>query len=79
MLRLLNLKPRKLYQTRHTTASFWLASGESPEWIAKQMGHSSTALLFSTYSRFIANNTQKDGSRFDSFLSQSSIGNTEED
>ena len=79
MLRLLNLKPRKLYQTRHTTASFWLASGESPEWIAKQMGHNSTALLFSTYSRFIANNTQKDGARFDSFLSQSPIGNTEED
>lgn len=78
MLRLLDLKPRKLYQTRHTTASFWLASGESPEWIAKQMGHSSTALLFSTYSRFIANNTQKDGSRFDNFLSQSSIGNTED-
>lgn len=79
MLRLLNLKPRKLYQTRHTTASFWLASGESPEWIARQLGHSSTALLFSTYSRFIANNTQKDGSRFDSFLSQSAIGNLDED
>lgn len=77
MLRLLNLKPRKLYQTRHTTASFWLASGESPEWIAKQMGHSSTALLFSTYSRFVANNTQKDGSRFDLFLAQSSISNPE--
>jgi len=79
MLRLLNLNPRKLYQTRHTTASFWLASGESPEWIAKQMGHNSTALLFSTYSRFIANNTQKDGSRFDNFLSPLSIGNLEED
>lgn len=77
MLRLLNLKPRKMYQTRHTTASFWLASGESPEWIAKQLGHSSTALLFSTYSRFIANNTQKDGTRFDNFLAQSNINNSD--
>ncbi|MBA6349860.1 Arm DNA-binding domain-containing protein [Colwellia sp. BRX8-9] len=77
MLRLLNLKPRKMYQTRHTTASFWLASGESPEWIAKQLGHKSTALLFSTYSQFIANNTQNDGERFERFLSQSAIGKEE--
>ena len=78
MLRLLKLAPRKMYQTRHTTASFWLASGESPEWIAKQMGHSSTALLFSTYSRFIANNTQKDGSRFDAFLANSRFNDVED-
>jgi integrase len=79
MLRLLNLNPRKMYQTRHTTATFWLASGESPDWISKQMGHSSTALLFSTYSRFIANNTHKDGSRFDGFLAQFNICNFEVD
>lgn len=79
MLKLMDLKPRKMYQTRHTTASFWLASGESPEWIAKQLGHSSTALLFSTYSRFIANNTQRDGSRFDVFLGHSNIFNKDDE
>jgi integrase len=73
MLRLLKLAPRKMYQTRHTTATLWLASGESPEWIARQMGHSSTALLFSTYSQFVAHNTQRDGARFDSFLLQSNL------
>ncbi|MDK9718553.1 MAG: site-specific integrase, partial [Trichlorobacter sp.] len=30
-LRLLGLKKRRPYQTRHTTATLWLASGENPE------------------------------------------------
>ncbi|MBV7434621.1 tyrosine-type recombinase/integrase [Cardiobacteriaceae bacterium TAE3-ERU3] len=33
------LERRRAYQTRHTAATLWLASGENPEWIAKQMGH----------------------------------------
>lgn len=70
MLRLLDLKPRKLYQTRHTTATLWLASGESPEWISKQLGHKNTALLFSTYSQYVANNTHRDGTRFEQFLKE---------
>jgi integrase len=27
------------YQTRHTAATPWLAAGEAPEWIARQLGH----------------------------------------
>jgi integrase len=62
------LRPRRPYQTRHTTATLWLASGEAPEWIARQMGHSSTEMLFRVYSRFVPNLTRQDGSAFERLL-----------
>ncbi|ATC94707.1 tyrosine-type recombinase/integrase [Pseudoalteromonas tunicata] len=49
---------------RHTCGTLWLAAGESPEWIAKQMGHSTTKMLFEVYSRYVPNNTKQDGSAF---------------
>lgn len=67
-LRRLGLKRRKPYQTRHTTATLWLAAGENPEWIARQMGHSSTRMLFTVYSRYIPNLTRRDGSAFERLL-----------
>ncbi len=67
-LKLLQIKPRRPYQTRHTTATLWLASGENPEWIARQMGHSSTEMLFTVYSRYVPNLTRNDGSAFENLL-----------
>lgn len=67
-LKRLALKRRRAYQTRHTTATLWLASGENPEWVARQMGHSSTRMLFTTYSRFVPNLTRQDGSAFERLL-----------
>ena len=67
-LNLLGLKKRRPYQTRHTCATLWLAAGESPEWIANQLGHSNTKMLFEVYSRYIPNNTRKDGSAFENLL-----------
>lgn len=64
------LDKRNPYQTRHTAATLWLAAGESPEWIAHQMGHSSTTMLFRVYSRYVPNLTRQDGSAFDSILNQ---------
>src|SRR5690554_233547 len=64
LLRYLDLPKRTPYQTRHTAAMFWLAAGESPEWIAKQMGHSTTEMLFRVYSRYVPNLTRQDGSAF---------------
>ena len=64
-LRRLGLKRRKPYQTRHTTATLWLEAGENPEWIARQMGHANTRMLFTVYSRFVPNLTRNDGSAFD--------------
>ena len=68
LLRHLGLRERRPYQTRHTAATLWLASGESPEWIARQMGHTTTEMLFRVYSRFVPNLTRRDGSAFERLL-----------
>ncbi|TQV63045.1 MAG: site-specific integrase [Halothiobacillaceae bacterium] len=69
-LKTLGLKRRNPYQTRHTAATLWLASGESPEWIARQMGHTNTKMLFTVYSRYVPNLTRQDGSAFERLLLQ---------
>lgn len=69
LLRHLGLNKRRPYHSRHTTATLWLASGENPEWIARQMGHANTEMLFKVYSRFIPNLTRQDGSAFERMLS----------
>ena len=68
LLRYLGLKARRPYETRHTAATLWLASGENPEWIARQMGHSNTEMLFRVYSRYVPNLTRQDGSAFERLL-----------
>jgi integrase len=68
LLRHLNLTLRRPYQMRHTAATLWLASGEAPEWIARQLGHTSTEMLFRVYSRFVPNLTRRDGSAFERLL-----------
>ena len=68
LLRHLGLKKRRPYQTRHTAATLWLAAGENPEWIARQMGHASTEMLFRVYSRYVPNLTRRDGSAFERLL-----------
>ncbi|MCM8855908.1 MAG: site-specific integrase [Candidatus Thiodiazotropha sp.] len=64
----LGLMKRRPYQSRHTAATLWLAAGENPEWIACQMGHTSTEMLFRVYSRFVPNLTRQDGSAFERLL-----------
>ena len=68
------IRPRIPYQTRHTAATLWLAAGENPEWIARQMGHTTTEMLFRVYSRFVPNLTRKDGSAFEQLLQTNGIG-----
>lgn len=70
LLRHLGLELRRPYQTRHTAATLWLAAGEMPEWIARQLGHASTEMLFRVYSRYVPNLTRNDGSAFDRMLQQ---------
>ena len=70
LLQELGLTARRPYITRHTATTLWLACGESVEWIAKQLGHSSTELLHKTYSRFIPNLTRQDGSAFERHLQE---------
>jgi integrase len=68
LLRHLGLKERRPYQCRHTAATLWLAAGESPQWIAMQLGHTTTEMLFRVYARFVPNLTRKDGSAFERLL-----------
>lgn len=70
LLRNLGLKERRPYQTRHTAATLWLASGEAPEWIARQMGHTTTEMLFRIYSRYVPNLTRQDGSAMERLLAE---------
>lgn len=68
ILRHLGLDRRRPYQMRHTAATLWLASGEAPEWIARQLGHANTQMLFQVYSRYVPNLTRRDGSAMDRLL-----------
>lgn len=68
LLRHLDLEKRRPYQMRHTAATLWLASGEAPEWIARQLGHTSTEMLFRVYSRYVPNLTRQDGSAMERLL-----------
>lgn len=70
LLRHLGLEHRRAYQMRHTAATLWLAAGEAPEWIARQLGHTSTEMLFRVYSRYVPNLTRRDGSAMDRLLKQ---------
>lgn len=70
LLRYLSLDKRRPYECRHTAATIWLAAGESPEWIARQLGHSTTEMLFRVYSRYVPNLTRNDGSAFENLISR---------
>lgn len=72
-LKNLGLKSRNAYQTRHTAATLWLSAGEAPEWIARQMGHVNTMMLFKVYSRYVPNATRRDGSAFEALLLNSQL------
>lgn len=76
LLQHLGLKVRRPYQCRHTAATLWLGAGENPEWIARQLGHTTTEMLFRVYSRYVPNLTRRDGSAFERMLT-GAMGNGE--
>ena len=41
------------YQCRHTYASLMVSAGESPEWVAEQMGHQDSRLVAVVYGRWL--------------------------
>jgi len=61
---------RRMYETRHTFASWALAAGELPEWVARTLGHVDTSMVFRTYGRYIPNLTRRDGSAFERFYKE---------
>ena len=57
-----SLKPRDLYNARHTFATHALASGEDPGWVAKMLGHTTLSMLVTRYYRYVPNLVRRDGS-----------------
>jgi integrase len=78
ILALLDIRYRNPYQTRHTSATLWIAAGENPLWIARQMGHANTEMLFRVYSRYVPNLTRQDGSAMERLLQQSAISDPDQ-
>lgn len=52
-MRKAGVRYRRPYQTRHTYASMMLSAGESPMWVAQQMGHSDWTMIARVYGRWI--------------------------
>lgn len=62
-LRKAGVRYRRPYQTRHTYASMMLTAGESPVWVASQMGHADTNMIFRVYGRWIPDATPQAGGK----------------
>jgi integrase len=60
---------RRMYETRHTFASWALAGGEKPGWVAHTLGHVNTSMVYKTYGCYIPNITHQDGSAFERMIS----------
>lgn len=71
-LKALGMRERNFYQTRHTYATLNLMAGANPMWVAKQLGHSTMAMVLTVYSRWI-NGADKSNERgkMDAMLVQS--------
>jgi integrase len=52
-LTLAKVRYRRPYQTRHTFASMMLTAGESPMWVARQMGHKDWTMIARVYGKWI--------------------------
>jgi integrase len=52
-LRACGIRLRKAYNTRHTFATINLMAGVNPAYIASQLGHADTTMLFKHYAKWI--------------------------
>jgi integrase len=64
------LRSRPLYQSRHSFVTLMLGAGESPAWVAQQLGHTSAEMVRRRYSKFIPNLTRQDGSAASRWLAE---------
>jgi len=58
-----NVRYRPPKHLRHTYASWALSSGENPLWVAEQMGHEDTSMIFKVYGEWIPQTDLQAGSR----------------
>ncbi len=60
-IRRAGLRYRAMYQTRHTFATLALSSGEALDWVARVLGHTTTAMVIRHYHKYVPNLTRRDG------------------
>lgn len=53
VLKALGIRYRRAYNTRHTYATVLLMSGVNPAYVARQLGHKDTSMLFKHYAKWI--------------------------
>jgi integrase len=63
ILKKAKVRYRYPYQVRHTYASMMLMAGESPQWVATQMGHTDWTFTARTNSRFIQDDASDAGQK----------------
>lgn len=63
ILKKAKVRYRYPYQMRHTYASMMLMAGESPQWVATQMGHTDWTFTARTYTRFIPDDAPDAGKK----------------
>lgn len=72
-LQLAKVRYRRPYQTRHTYASMMLSAGESPMWVAQQMGHSDWTMIARVYGRWIPETAPEAGNKAVALFAKPSI------
>jgi len=73
-LKHLGIRQRDAYNTRHTFATAALMGGVNPAYIAKQLGHANTGMLFRHYSKWIEGADKgAEAAKLNAVMSQSSI------
>ncbi len=50
--------------------SWAIQLGETPEWVARTLGHVDTTMVYRTYCRYIPNLTRMDGSALERHLAE---------
>lgn len=57
MLRRAGVRHRKAYESRHTYACWSLSAGANPNFIAQQMGHASSQMIYNVYGKWMSENS----------------------
>lgn len=53
------VRPRKAYQSRHTFACWSLAAGANPNYVAAQMGHANSQMVYLVYGTWMQENNDE--------------------
>lgn len=66
LLKKLDIRYRRAYNTRHTFISMALKAGEAVDYVAKFVGHCNTQMIYERYQAYIPD--KNDGRKFEAFI-----------